>query len=490
MFLEVHMIMKRTLYALFLVSATHAMADTAESSPVTQPATAAPVVVNTNSTYIDRQAYIQDPYSGLPSNGGTQNISESQLANQNVWQKWFEDGTWNAMGMGAYATSSGYPNTSISANLFAQTGQVAGFSFGGLMTIANPGSIGFTAPYASQQIQFLPVNQVIQPTELFMEYQYNNIVQVDVGRIAINNSPWLSSAYYNNMQAPGMTYQGGLINVNPGGGWLLTGLAFNQAMPVGASNFDNMTLYNTGFDYGTQTANVFNQPSQGTVAAGANYTGFNNDYTLRLWAYQFEDYANLAYADNSLKIPVNKDLTFNLSAQAGYEQGTSNNIISSNSDGSINSTFYGAQLGFNYDWFGLTLAMNSVFGPQSSYLGGGIISPYTYQIATDPLYTTSYMMGMVEKAAGSAYKITPSFNFLDNNLTIAPSAAYYSTVAVPSSEEYDLLITYNVPQIKGLLFTLDNAYLVQSPYNNPFPNVGGLTGGSSYAIQFGTSYLY
>ena len=151
----------------------------------------------------------------------------------------------------------------------------------------------------------------MQPTELFAEYQYNNVFQVDVGRIAINNSPWLSTSYYNNMQVPGATYQGGLVNVNPGGGWLLTGLAFNQAMIAGSPYFTNMTLYNSGFDYGTGTSNIINQASNGTIAVGSTYTGDNNNNTLRMWAYNFQDYANMVYADDSLKLPVSKALSFN-----------------------------------------------------------------------------------------------------------------------------------------------------------------------------------
>jgi hypothetical protein len=479
---------KKIFFATLALAATQAMADPTDNTD-TNPA---PVIVNPNSTYINRQAYIQDPYMGIASGGGTQNVTESQLANQNVWQKWFNDGTYNVMGMAAYATNSGYPSTADSVNIFAQTGQVAGFSFGAMMTVANPWGSPYTTPYTSQQVQILPVNQIIQPTELFAEYQYSNVFQVDVGRIAINNSPWLSSSYYNNIQVPGVTYQGGLVNINPGGGWLLTGLAFNQAMIAGSPYFTNLTMYNAGFDYSTQTANIINQPSNGTIAFGSTYTGFDNNNTLRMWVYNFQQYANMFYADDTLKLPVNKDLSFNLAAQGGYEHGTGmgDDLISTNSDGSINSTYFGAQASFNYDWFGLALAMNSVMGPSNSYLGGNIVSPYTYEIATDPLYTTSYMMGMVEKAAGSAFKVTPSFSFMDNSLTFAPSAAYYSTVDIPSSQEYDMIITYNVPQVKGLLFTLDGAYLIQPEYTNPFPNVGGPAGGNAYVIQLGTSYLY
>lgn len=449
---------------------------------------------NNNNSYIDSNAYIQNPYMGLTSGGGTYNIPESQAINQNIAQKLFTDGTYNIMGSASYVSNAGYPNTSYAANIFAQTGEVYGFSFGGLMTVANPGGSPWTTPNVDQQQQFLPVSQVILPSELFAEYQYSNILQMDVGRIAINNSPWLTPVYSNQYTTPGMTYQGGLVNINPGGGWLITGLAFNQALPVGQGSFSDLTLYNKGFDYNTNTANVFNEPSSGTIALGGNYFADNNNYNLRIWGYQFENYANMAYADNSLKIPVSDSLTFNMAAQGGYEQGSNNNIISNASDGSINTTFFGVQAGFNYDWFGLTLAANTVFGPSNSYLNGGIISPYTYQMATDPLYTTSYMMGMVEKSGGNAFKITPSFNFLNNSITISPSAAFYQTNSVPDSQEYDFITSYNVSQVKGLSFIFDAAWLVQAPYNVPFTTVNpsntSMSNGNSYAIQVGVNYLY
>lgn len=483
--------MKKLVYTLFAVAAVQQVFADPESASATQQSPVAatiPVVVNSNSTFIDRQAYIQNPYAGLPSMGGTQNVAESQLANQSVWQKWFGDGTWNSMSSISYANTGGYSNYGYAENIFAQTGQVAGFSVGGLLTVANLIPLNGANPPPGLNDQLLPTNQVLQLPELFLEYQYSNIVQADIGRFQVTNSPWLSQAYYNNILTPGMTYQGGLLNVNPGGGWLLTALGFNQALPVSATGFNNLTMYNIGFDYGTQTTNILNDPSNGAFAFGGNFVGDNNNYNLRLWAYHFTDYGNLIYADNSLKLVANPDLSFNLAAQGGYEQGDGNNVFANNGGYNISSTFYGLQAGMNYKWFGLNLGMNSIWGPTTSYLNGGLVSPYTYEIATDPLYTTSYMLGMVEKGAGGAYKITPSFNFLNNNLTISPSYAYYATVGVPASSEYDLVINYNLTQVKGLSFLLGSGYLTQPVYSNPF--VGGATGGNAYLVQVGANYLY
>ena len=436
---------------------------------------------NLNATYISSQAYIQNPYVGLDSFGGTQHISESQMETQNIAQQWFADGTWNVMGSASYVNLTGANNYAYGANIFGQTGSVYGFSFGGEMTIMNPffsEQINSTNPALQDQI--LPVAKQVTPHELFAEYRYSNIVQADIGYISISNSPWLATNYYQNY-LNGITYQGGVINVHPGGGWLLTGLAFNSAQLIGETGFSNLTMYNQQYDYPTSTANIAG--SAGTQAIGASYVGFNNNYNLRLWEYNFQNYANLLYADNNITLNANKNLSFNLAAQGGMENSNADNAFINNNNGAISSNFVGAQATLNYNWFGLTLGYNSIWGPQTAYAGGGLVSPYTYQLGTDPLYTTSWMVGMVEKSAGNAYKISPSFTFLNGHLSIMPSAAFYNTTVVANSAEYDLIVNYSIPEIRGFNVYAGVGYIDQGY------TLGG-SGGSSSQTQIRFNYLY
>ena len=472
-----HIILRSALTLILSTTAALAVADGSESA----------ALANINDKYIAPHAYIQNPYNSLTSSGGTQIVTESQIASQNLIEQWFADGTWNVWGNTSVETNNGMqPNYQYGANIFGQTGQVAGFSFGGVMTIMNPYITPNINP-ANQSLaanQFLTSSRQVTPTEAFVEYQYANTFQADVGYIGITNSPWLASNYYNNMAAPGITYQGALFNIDPGGGWLITALAFNAAQSIGQTGFDGMTLYNSGFDWATGTANLIGMPSRGTVALGGNYSGWNNNYNLRLWAYQFNDYANLVYADNSIKFTPTENLSFNLAAQGGSEAGDKMNTITASGYGNVASTFFGVQGGINYNWFGLNLAYNNVFGPQNSYGGGGIISPYTYNMAVDPLYTTPYMQGLIDRgSAGTAFKVSPSFTFLNGNLSFTPSFTSLNTTAVAPSSEYDFLVSYTVPQIKGL--NLFAVYAIQDmPYTLSTPN------GGSYTAQFFASYLY
>jgi hypothetical protein len=207
----------------------------------------------------------------MPSGGGTQNISESQLALMSIGEKIFTTGSWNVLGAASYVNQNGANNYGYGANIFAQTGQLGGFSVGGLMTVMNPAfSSQMNPSEIVDQAQGLSIYQQIGPQELFLEYQYSNIVQADVGWIGISNSPWMT--YYQNNALNLVTYQGAMVNVNPGAGWLLSAFAINGAQLLGETGFSQQTMYNSTYDFGTGTGDIANAGSPSTVALGANWS--------------------------------------------------------------------------------------------------------------------------------------------------------------------------------------------------------------------------
>lgn len=482
--------MRKIFYAVFVIALSQ---NSIAANPKNGP------VINADAKYINRTAYIQAPYISLTSFGNTQIVAESQIAKQNFLEKWFADGTWNVFGGSAVQYTgignTGYPNYAYGGDIFAQTGQVGGFSFGGLFTIVNPyfdtqlnGSNVLLAP-------FLPANKQVNTSEAFLEYQYQNMVQVDAGLIGINNSPWLSQNFYNNALSPGSTYQGAMLNLYLAGGWLLTALAFNAAQAVSETGFTSLTFYNKGYDYagGLIADNTTGGDSKGTVAVGANYYALDNKYNLRMWGYEFENYGDLLYADNSIKFTPTQDLSFKLASQIGtnnsyasFGNPNGTNALTDVNLGQISSNFIGFEGGIGYKWFNLNLAYNSVWGPQTAYGAGAIVSPYTYGFATDPLYTTPYTAGLVDMGtAGSAFKINPSLSFLDGNLIIAPAATYFSTSSPQwqNSSEYDFITTYTIPQIKGLtLFAVYSTQFLPVSAINPQ--------GRNYVTQLFVTFLY
>jgi hypothetical protein len=433
--------------------------------------------------YISNNNYIQNPFNGQPSGGGTQVVQESKTLDQNVWQKWFENGTYNVQAaMSADTITNNNFNFAYGTNIFAQTGVVAGFSFGGNLAIVNP--------YFSQQINgtdpatinlFLPPNQVVFPNELFTEYKIPNLFQADAGWLYIN-TPWVTSYDPLALQQP--TYQGVLLNYQMTQNILWTGMALNGFMPVSAIGFSGTTLYNQNYDFGTQTPTIHNLPSTGTIALGMQY-GQNLSWKANVWGYQFQDYVDMLYADTKYTLAINPKTNLTFAAQGAIEgtnfignSGTNN--FATSGYGTPQSNMVGLQFGVNYDWLGVLVSYNNVFGNPNGYEGGGLVSPYTYQLATDPLYTTGILAGLVEKSAGSAVKIAPTFTFFSNSLTISPSYEQFWTNPYPNTTEWDLNLTYNLPQVKGLTFSEAFGYLSQPPS----------TGGSVTFDQVMVSYVY
>ncbi|MBP9742273.1 MAG: hypothetical protein KBD37_02845 [Burkholderiales bacterium] len=451
--------------------------------------------------YISYNNYIQNPFNGQPTGGGTQIhlidihqntgggtqvIYESEIMNQNAWQKWFNDGTYNIQAAAAIlSTTSNSVNFSYGSNIFVQTGSAAGFSFGGNLAIINPyfsPQINGTNPSALDG--YLPANQVVFPNELFTEYKLPNLLQIDAGWLYIN-TPWVTSVNSEALQQP--TYQGILLNYQMTANILWTAMALNGYMPISATGFSGLTLYNQNFNTATQTPNIHNYPSPGTIALGMQY-GNNTLWKSSLWGYQFQDYANLLYGDTKYILNIDPRVSYlTFAAQAAVEGANganvtnSSNAFASSGYGTPQSNMIGLQFGVNYDWLGFFASYNSVFGNSTAYQSGGLVSPYTYQYGIDPMYTSSLLGGLIEKSAGSALKLGPSFTFFDKTLMVAPSFTQFWTSPYPSSTEWDMVATYNLPQVRGLSFNGFFGYLQQ-----PVPTAGG---NITYAEVL-TSYVY
>ncbi len=471
--------MKKILLSILTLSATHfAFADTTESATTTTvtpsavAATAAPApVTNSNDSYINSNAFLQNPFSGIASGGGTQVVDHNTYVNQSFAQRLFSDGTYNVYAGGITGTgSSGTPGgtnsltTGVGASIYMQSGQVlGGFSVGGLLNVMNPfvanelnGRGSTTRQYNAM---FDPSNDYIAVSEAFLEYQYGNRVNADIGLIGINNSPWLAANFYNNMLAPGATYQGAVVNVNAGNGWVLTGIGFNGLQTSGQVGFTGNTFFNTNNqNYGN---------SSGTVALGANYMADNNNYNLRLWGYNFDNFGTLLYADNSLKLNLSNSQAFNIAAQVGTDNGqTQSNLVgfnsqqttSANSSNQISSNFFGLQFGYQVDWLNLNLAYTTIaagngINPNSTIGGGAIVSPYTTNLGVDPLYAEGWQTNYVNLGiAGSLYKISPGLSFQNGNLTITPNFIYgtSSDADFNGVKEANVVVNYAIPEVRGL----------------------------------------
>ncbi len=494
--------MKKLLLRLALVSlAAPAFADGIESATVTTTAsesasantiaiesTPVAVVQNPNSQFVGRYNYFQNPYGWMMSGGGTTKLSESEIEQLNWAEKLFEGGTYNVFSGATYNQWDGqrYPaGMSYGGNIFGQTGQLAGFSIGGAVSIMNPfsslnGYINNGRAYSA----YIPTFTQITLPEAFLEYQYQNIVNVDLGYVAFDNSPWLAGNMYTNMLTVPTTYQGVGVNVYAGGGWLLSALAFNAAQFGSQPGFIAQTNY-SWMPGGGQ--------SNGTAAIGANYASNDGNYNLRLWGYQFDNFGTLLYGDTSINMPVSKEQSFTLSAQFGSDQQwmQGNNAITQAYNQNIQSYVAGVKAAWNIDKFQVYASANTMWGPNGAYGNGAFISPYTQSLQVDPLYSEAWSYNMVTQGIpGNMYKLGGQFA-LDSwgtNLVFQPSFVYVGSgdTRVNGLQEMDLVLNYPIPQVRGLY--LFGVY-AQQWYNQQATNVTNNLY-QEYEIQSGIYYTW
>ncbi|MEB8536893.1 hypothetical protein OW565_11945, partial [Acidithiobacillus ferriphilus] len=94
---------------------------------------------------------------------------------------------------------------------------------------------------------------------------------------------------------------------------------------------------------------------------------------------------------------------------------------------------------------------NEILAHPGAVGGGAIISPYTVGYATDPLYTTSMIRGLVELGPGSGWKVKWTQNLFDKRFLLMAALAQYHTYYNGTSDDTYVDLTYFAPgKFKGL----------------------------------------
>ena len=442
--------------------------------------------------YISVNNYIQNPYNNMITGGTRHMVTESDVQNKNIVEQFLTNGTYNAQIGAGWALLNPYNNNyTYGGTLFAQSGHVEGFALGGAMEVVNPFlKPGYTYAVGDTKYGLFPVTQVVTPSQLYLEYQLPDHVQVDAGWIFIQ-TPWMNS--YDDAMMVTAPFQGVLANYQLSTNWRLTGIATNGYEEMGSVNFNQDTMYNASYgNFITRSPsggqNIFsdNYTSPGSIALGSVYHP-SEDYELNMWAYSFSGFANTIYADSNYDIHVNPLNKFNIGVQAGNQNtlGMQTTAPQQVGDGSVNSNLVGAKLGYSFDdWFNIDASYDTMFGPKNSFYGGGFISPYTFTIVNDPLYTSGLAAGLIEQGAGNAYRIGTIFKPIPGNSRSKIEFAYEQFDTVSPVKEYDVDLKY-VPMMgpRGLIVHLEGDYATA-------PNTNYVNGGDFLFIEGIVTYTY
>lgn len=307
------------------------------------------------------------------------------------------------------------------------------------------------------------------------------------------DTPWMGSSDSRMLPA---TYQAAYGEVEPLAGLKLIGLRefswksrtsgdYYQDNLYYPSTYNGDTLYGGGSGINMTAPNA-----NGTLAFGATYAG--HGIKASGWYYNFYDFAQMGYGDASYTYKTGTGINPFIAGQALTES-DGNSLLNANRGASaingyvgngVNATAYGIKAGFDYslgsdlfDGGEVYIAYNKIEQNNGSIGAGTIVSPYTNSYATDPLYTTSMIRGLVELGPGDGWKVGLTQYMFHKQVKAMFAFASYSTLLNGSSNDLYADLTYSPGgRFKGFSIR-DRVELSQG--NSKYKNgSGGNLGGS------------
>lgn len=348
---------------------------------------------------------------------------------------------------------------SLAALINANTGTIwGGLSFGGSFAAASMLGTRSDNPAKVDTSLMGPDNSLGTWSQAYLQYKREWFTFR--GGYQYLNTPWIGN---NDSRVVPSSYNAAMLDLNPLKGWDVyairvfswksrTSLGMYQDNLYYPSKYDGDSMYgNNGALPGTAPA------ANGAWVAGTAYAA--GGLKAEGWYYNFLRFARMGYFNGSYSFKTGTPFDPFLAVQGLAENGSGNdNILIATqtrlvgvAGDRVKSRAWGADLGTSIYDGRIDFAYNRLDGEAGAVGDGTVISPYTVNYATDPLFTTSMIRGLVETGPGYAWKARALYNFFDARLQLV--AAYANYVSLKRGDSHDLYfdIIYNFDgALKGL----------------------------------------
>jgi len=197
----------------------------------------------------------------------------------------------------------------------------------------------------------------------------------------------------------------------------------------------------------------------GTWLIGSTYKSRDGAFSGQTWLYSFLHFARMAYTDATLTLPAGHAVTPFVSMQLVEEWTTGSNTLVETgtrivgvAGRRVRSEVPGLDVGIEVGRTKADVSWNQVVRQDRGTVGGGaLISPFTATYATDPLYTTSMLRGLVEQGPGHAWKARLTQMLLADHLQVVVAYTRYNTLYRGDSHDVYLDLIYRFTgHLKGL----------------------------------------
>ncbi|HEX7816553.1 porin [Dyella sp.] len=344
------------------------------------------------------------------------------------------------------------------AGLFTlKSGHVGGFGVG--VTAFSAQSFGTQSRDTTRIDSTLmgPNNSISGFSQAYVEYA-NPWVTVRAGDQYLA-TPWMGQSDSRVIPA---SYQAGMVDFKPAKGWdiyAIRELRWKSRTSDGY-NDDNVyypSKYHGDRMYGNNGSLPLNaHEADGTTAIGSTYVA--NGLKAQAWFYDFEHFARMGYVDGMYTFHTDSAIKPFLGVQALRQTSGSDNVlvqtrtkITGVAGHRIDANAWGVDAGVTIGKGKYDVSYNKLDSAAGAVGDGAIISPYTNTYATDPLYTTSMLRGLVEQGPGHAWKARASYSFFNDTLQLTASYAHYETDLRGASHDVYVDVVYKLDYIlKGL----------------------------------------
>ena len=335
--------------------------------------------------------------------------------------------------------------------LNAQTASLYGFSAGASLVSAN--SLGSLAdnPKRVDTTLMGPTDSVTALSQAYLQYK-NSWVMARAGYQYLN-TPFMGNS--DGRLLPN-SYEALSAVFTPVAGWNILAIReLSYKSRTSTDYFNDNNYYPNAYQGdslygGNQSLPLTARQTSGTWALGSTYV--NGGLKAQGWYYDFRQFARLGYVDGSYVFKTGTGFDPVIGLQALSENGGgSDNVLVQNktklngiAGTKVKSRVWGADVGVVIPNGRFDIMYNKIEQESGSVIGSGaVVSPFTASFATDPLYTTSMIRGLVEAGPGHATKAKFAYDLFDKRVQLVAAYAKYTTDFNGSFHDTYFDIIYN-----------------------------------------------
>ncbi|GLQ98458.1 hypothetical protein [Dyella mobilis] len=356
----------------------------------------------------------------------------------NIFTDGHVDGDLRLYNFNRWYDSKTTPNASafsVAALVNAQTGTFfGGFSIGGSFVTSN--SLGTHSDELAKIDTTLagPNNSIGAFSQAYLQFK-RDMFLFRGGYQYLADDPWMGN---NDSRIIPSSYNALLVQVTPLTGWNLFAVReYSWKSRTSYGMYPDNLYYPSKFDGDSMYGNNGSLPLQARTAPGTwegGTTYVNGGLSAQLRYYDFMNFARTFYTVDSYVFRTDTGFDPVIGAQYLSQNYGSDNRFSENdtklfgiAGDRVKSQAIGGDLGVMIPNGRFDIYYNKLAREDGAVGGGALISPFTTNYGTDPLFTTSMIRGLVEAGPGRAWKGKFTYDLFDKKLELTAAYAKYLT---------------------------------------------------------------